>query len=163
MTAEQVHFRNGIGNVYRTRAVRALFAAPVALSLVASCAAMKTAYLETYCNYDSAYELGHKTAYEIAEGKRSASPANILQECPESSREAALRGYREGLTNGGRSSAPIVVQQAPPRYRCTVSVFTNTFDGAGPTQAAAEQSAKAACAARYHAMHCDRAECRELP
>ncbi|MFO0575748.1 MAG: hypothetical protein U1A78_17260 [Polyangia bacterium] len=140
----------------------ALLLAPAALGLVASCAAMKTAYLETYCNYDSAYELGHKTAYEIAEGKRSASPASILQECPESSREAALRGYREGLTNGGRSSAVVVMQQAP-RYRCTVSVFANTFEGAGPTQAAAEQTARDTCAARYHAMHCDRVECRELP
>lgn len=145
-----------------------LLAAPCFL---ASCAAMKTAYLEHNCNYDSAYEVGRTASRELDQGKPTGNPASVLRECPESSREEALRGYRDGMASG----RGVVIVQPPPfgsgpgapassvRYRCTVKAFTNTFEETGPSQLAAEQGAKAACAARYHAMHCDQVECRELP
>jgi hypothetical protein len=144
-----------------------LLAAPC---LLASCAAMKTAYLEHNCNYDAAYEVGRNASRELDQGKPTGNPASILQECPESSREQALRGYRDGMSSG----RVVIIQPQPfggapyaaassGRYRCTVKAFTSTFEESGPSQLAAEQSAKAACAARYHAMHCDQVECRELP
>lgn len=147
-----------------------LLAAPC---LLASCAAMKTAYLEHNCNYDSAYEVGRTASRDLDQGKPTGNPAGLLRECPESSREEALRGYRDGMASGRGSVVVVQPQQpwgggpgVPPsatRYRCTVRAFTNTFEETGPSQLAAEQSAKAACTARYHAMHCDQVECRELP
>lgn len=145
-----------------------LLAAPCFL---VSCAAMKTAYLEHNCNYDSAYEVGRTASRDLDQGKPTGNPAGLLRECPESSREEALRGYRDGMAS---ARGVVVVQPqpwgsspgAPPssgRYRCTVKAFTNTFEETGPSQLAAEQAARAACTARYHAMHCDQVECRELP
>ena len=154
-----------------------LAAAP---GLLASCAAMKTAYLEQNCNYDAAYEVGRRASMDLAAGRPTGNPAGLLQECPETTRDEALRGYRTGMSAGDHASVQINLPPPPPRgygygygygrgqaprvqhFLCNVRAFTRTFEGAGETQQAAEARAKAACRTEYHEMHCDQAECREI-
>lgn len=162
----------------RARGLALFLGLSVAPGLLASCAAMKTAYLEQNCNYDAAYEVGRRASMDLSAGRATGNPAGLLQECPETTRDEALRGYRTGMSAGERANIQINLPPPPPRgygygygrgpaprvqhYLCNVRAFMRTFEGAGETQQLAESRAKAACRTEYHEMHCDQAECREM-
>ena len=98
------------------------------LFILVGCAAMQKDFLDRNCNFEGAYSLGSNDAQ-----KAQPMNANGLAQCPDASKNKALRGYREGynafmasrptqinvnISNGSVSTAKWECKEAYGRKEC---------------------------------------------
>lgn len=151
---------------------RSLLLVPLALVLLAGCAAMDPNVVRRRsCHYDGAFEDGMNAARS---GKEMSS--GYLEVCDGAALADARRGYREGYLAGSgarieeqRTAAIVAEEQraaallAPDRraYLCEVSTSGDTFASFGPTETEASAAARSRCEGAHPGGMCWPVSCRQ--
>jgi hypothetical protein len=152
--------------------MNALKMVSIALLLaLTSCAGMQEAWEKQNCNYNSAYENGSN---EREGGKKMDS--SMYQNCPDTSKNEALKGYRDGYENArkaevqtttgshiqiGGTQINIPGRKNDKAYFCSIQPFTQKYEAFGATKLEATKNVQALCKKTNSEMHCeaDEVEC----
>ena len=131
---------------------------------LSGCAAMQQNFVDNNCNYTGGYEYGTNAANK---GEQMNSSAFNI--CPPEVKAEAKKGYMEGFAKASTNQATHGLLEgvagvfsraagkpkaATHKYRCSGSLFGNSFYATGLTEGAAKSAANQKCNNSKDSIHC---------